>query len=273
MDKKRDDSSIFRNNSAFLCIERHNVTLAARRFPSPHTAVNVAALVNTVLSEWNITHDVVHRILTDNGSNMVAAFKQYLSFFIFTLSCSCSFLPSYCWYNNNEVDLEEMEVEEIEDGLDKDNELNGDELLQEEAADFEECEDRHKAAFVGFQRTSCFCQTLQLVVKEFDNQKSQKRVLGTVRKIVSKVNKSYKATEMLISRAGKKLITDCPTRWSSTYLMLSRLLLVRDELTSVLDELQWDNLPTSYSKQIEKTVELLRPFAIYTQLVGSEVYL
>uniref|UniRef100_A0A1X7VL94 Uncharacterized protein n=1 Tax=Amphimedon queenslandica TaxID=400682 RepID=A0A1X7VL94_AMPQE len=169
-----------------------------------------------------------------------------------------------------EGDLEKMEAEEIEDSLDKVDKMNGDELLQEEA-DSEQCEDRHKAAFVGLRRrTSYFSHTLQLVMKEFDNQRSQKRVLGTVHKIVSKVNKSYKATETLISRAGKKLIAYCHTGWSSTYLMLSRLLLVCDELTSVLDELQWDNLPTSYWKQIENTVEVLQPFAIYTQLVGSE---
>lgn len=91
-----------------------------------------------------------------------------------------------------------------------------------------------------------------------------------VYKLVAKVNKSTKATEKLIVKAGRKLIADCPTRWSSTYLMLSRLLLVRTQLSEVLDELQWDNLPISYWKQMENTVELLKPFACYTQLASSE---
>ena len=52
--------------------------------------------------------------------------------------------------------------------------------------------------------------------------------------------------------------------------MLNRLLLVKDELAIVLNDLQWDNLPTSYWKQIENTNELLKPFAQYTQLMGSE---
>lgn len=240
---------------------RHNVTIAARRFPSPHTAANVADLVNNVLAEWNIPHTMVHRIITDNGSNMIAAFKQHQ-------------LGDENPDNAADADFEEMEVDLVEDEDDKEadevEDDSEDTLSQEEVQDFEECEHNHIAAFAGFQRTSCFSHMLQLVVKEFDNRKSQKRVLSRVHKLVSKVNKSCKATEMLISKAGKKLIADCPTRWSSAYLMLSRLLSVREELVSVLDELQWDNLPTSYWKQIENTVELLQPFAIYTQLVGSE---
>uniref|UniRef100_A0A1X7U6V6 Uncharacterized protein n=1 Tax=Amphimedon queenslandica TaxID=400682 RepID=A0A1X7U6V6_AMPQE len=87
--------------------------------------------------------------LTDNGSNVLAAFKPH------QVDESQNQDDGSEW---PEVDLEEIEAEEIEDRLDKD-ELNGDELLQKEA-DFEECEDRHKAAFVGFWRTSCFSHTL-----------------------------------------------------------------------------------------------------------------
>lgn len=44
--------------------------------PSPHTADNIAKLVEAILVEWNIDKSKIHRILTDNGSNMVAAFKR-----------------------------------------------------------------------------------------------------------------------------------------------------------------------------------------------------
>ena len=29
------------------------------------------------MAEWNISHTMAHRILTDNESNMIAAFKQH----------------------------------------------------------------------------------------------------------------------------------------------------------------------------------------------------
>ena len=47
--------------------------------PVPHTADNVLQVVQEVLSEWDILPWKVQAILTDNGSNMVAAFKQECS--------------------------------------------------------------------------------------------------------------------------------------------------------------------------------------------------
>ena len=41
--------------------------------PSPH---NVRGLVIAVLTEWDIPVSKVNVIVTDNGSNMVAAFKK-----------------------------------------------------------------------------------------------------------------------------------------------------------------------------------------------------
>ena len=223
--------------------KRHNVTLAARRLTSPHTAANVASLVNAVLAEWQIPETMVHRILTDNGSNMLASFRQQ---------------------HNNDDEVELICDDDMNENESQDEDAVDVSRLQDELDNFEECEQSHRVAFMF---TSCFSHTLQLVVNEL---KSRKALLTKVQKLVAKVNKSHKATEMLIAKAGRKLIADCPTRWSSTYLMLNRLLLVKDELAIVLNDLQWDNLPTSYWKQIENTNELLKPFAQYTQLMGSE---
>ena len=60
-----------------------------------------------------------------------------------------------------------------------------------------------------------------------------------------RVNKSSKAIEMLISLSSKKLVSDCPMRWSSTFLMIERLLAIRGQLSDVLEQLGWDNLATS----------------------------
>jgi len=89
-------------------------------------------------------------------------------------------------------------------------------------------------------------------------------ILKRMQTLVAKVNKSSKATEMLLSRAHKKLVGNCPTRWSSTYLMIKRLLDVRIPLTSVLEELEWDNLAISDWKVLENIQKLMNPFALYT---------
>lgn len=44
---------------------------------------------------------------------------------------------------------------------------------------------------------------------------------------LAKFNKSCKGTEKLIQLSGKKPIANCPTRWSSTFLVVSRLLKLR----------------------------------------------
>ena len=62
---------------------------------------------------------------------------------------------------------------------------------------------------------------------------------------MTKVNNPIRATERLVSLCNKKLIGDCRTRWSSTYLLVERLLNVRSSLTSLLEELKWDNLLAS----------------------------
>ena len=54
------------------------MTLACRTFPTPHTAKNVYQLVTDILQEWEIPNGKISAIVTDNGSNMVAAFK-YIS--------------------------------------------------------------------------------------------------------------------------------------------------------------------------------------------------
>ena len=55
---------------------RHRLTLAVRRFPSPHTADKVEQMVCEILEEWGISHQQMSVILTDNGSNLVAAFQE-----------------------------------------------------------------------------------------------------------------------------------------------------------------------------------------------------
>ena len=139
--------------------------------------------------------------------------------------------------------------------------------------DFETKEIDHDITFSAFiSRLSCFSHSLQLVVRRFDEVSSYRSVLKRVRALIRRVNMSTKATEKLISLCRKKLLKDCPTRWSSTFLVIERLLQVRSSLSTVLNELEWDDLPTSDWKQLENIYTLLKPFAQYTSLVSGEEY-
>ena len=47
---------------------------------------------------------------------------------------------------------------------------------------------------------------------------------------------------------------------------------MKSSLTTVLQELEWDNLATSDWKHLENLHSLLKPFAQYTSLVSGEEY-
>ena len=262
---------------------RHQVTLAVKRFPPPHTAQRVAEALNAVVSEWSIMNDKVFRVFTDNGSNMVAAFKERIS--------------------NRQLDLDD----EIDDETDLDDE-NGTEVIElteditvmkptndtdlddseNDEADLDDDEDEleatanseilefcskeleHSVVFVGWKRISCIIHTLQLVVKLFEINPVFRPTIKKAHRLVKRFNKSCKATEMLIKKSGRKLVSDCPTRWDSTFLMLSRLIDLKVHVNYVSNELSWETLSSNQWKQLDLILSLLQPFAHQTNIVGAE---
>lgn len=123
------------------CDHRHQVTLAVRRLPHPHTGSNIRDATESILEEWGIPLSRVRVIITDNGSNMVAAFRWHF-----------------------EEDDEEDE-EERDDGSVEEAEL---EASVHDQDDFEDKEIDHDTIFKFYcKRLSCFSHTLQLVVNKF----------------------------------------------------------------------------------------------------------
>ena len=180
--------------------KRHSITLAVRRFESPHTGERIADLLRAIIDEWNIPYRKIFRSLSDNGSNIVKAFNLL---------------------SNDEEEEENESVgvpseEELypdDDCDDSDSKcLDSDEASIEEEAikQFEQCENDHIIALLGWKRNSCFVHTLQLVVKEFERAPCFKSTLTKVHKIVQKVNKSCKATEMLVKLAKNKACLKLP---------------------------------------------------------------
>ena len=126
------------------------------------------------------------------------------------------------------------------------------------------------------KRISCLSHSLQLVINSFDKFRNRRngrprfnQIIGKARQLVAKFNSSTKATPMLIAATKKKLIGDVVTRWSSTYLMLKRLIELRQAVSEICDKLVWDCLTNSEWCMIVSVVNLLEPFACYTQLVSS----
>jgi len=157
-------------------------------------------------------------ILTNNGSNMLKAFHS-------------SFVESEDDQDDKgSSDQEEKDVYEKERGdaeEDKDVEERAMREISVDQEEEEECdrmERNHEVAFDGIitciiKWLSCVAHTLQLVVNMFNDVWSFSRVLASAYALVKKVNKpsNRKASEILITLSGRKLISDCPMRWSSTF--------------------------------------------------------
>ena len=205
--------------------QRHQVTLAVRRLPHPHTGENIRDAVESILEEWSIPLSKVRVVITDNGSNMVKAFRQHF-----------------------EEDDKDDDGEE-DDGSVK--EVEPEASVQDEE-NFEDREMDHDITFKFYcKRLSCFAHTLQLVVNKFSEERSFQKIMKRASALVRKVNKSSKATEKLLSLCCKKLVGKCPTRWSSTFLMIERLLEVKIPLTQVLEELEWES--TTHLQKLHST--------------------
>ena len=54
----------------------HNVVLAVRSMSHPHTGDAIKSLVEDIVAEWEIPIDKIQTITTDNGSNMIKAFRD-----------------------------------------------------------------------------------------------------------------------------------------------------------------------------------------------------
>ncbi len=186
--------------------------------------------------------------------------------------------------SNNEDSEEDIMLEGTKGSYDSSDESNSDDndidehdKMNDVQKDFEEFDDREQDhdqafAFEDLQRLSCFSHTLQLIVAKFDTVKPCREAVSLSKKMVARFNKLVKGTEKLVNLSGKKLIGYCPTRWSSTYLLLKRLIDLRPHVESVLGEMEWDGLQVRHWKAIENLVMLLEPFADYTSLSGGEDY-
>lgn len=112
--------------------------------------------------------------------------------------------------------------------------------------------------------------SLQLVVHMIQKEAGVKRVLDKARSILKLFRKSSVATQRILDECGLIVVNDCPTRWSSTFSMVARLLKVKDSVCQVTKDMGWDSLLPSEWQKMKSLHELLLPFAEHTQTLQSD---
>ena len=120
----------------------------------------------------------VQYVITDNGSNMVKAFKL-------AQVTAMTKDKDHEEQSDDEVEFEDDDLEEKEEEEDPSG------VIDNEIVEFEKEEARHSEVFTkqGLKRLSCFSHTLQLVVTAFNKDDSAKALLSKAYKVVSSVSK------------------------------------------------------------------------------------
>lgn len=77
-------------------------------------------------------------------------------------------------------------------------------------------------------------------------------------------------SERLLQLAGKSLISDCVTRWNSSLYMVNRMIELREHLSVVLDEQEWQDLTDAEWSKLETFVSLTKPFQEHTDLLQAD---
>lgn len=233
---------------------RLNCTLAVKPFPHPHTAELIYDKVNEILAYWEIDFDKVFRVLTDNASNMIKAFRS-------------------------------LDEERIDFGGD-DDDSSGDEIIEEDTANevwfadpnleesmdnetleqfiskFDSLQDE-QSTYWNRRHLRCIVHSIQLTVQKFVKAvNSRTDLIRKALDIIRRFSMSSKATGRLKElSSGRILRRYCKTRWSSMYNAISRLATLQENVSIVCQEQSFDGLLPSQWKQLSQLCDILEPFA------------
>ncbi|KAM4597213.1 uncharacterized protein V3H82_022897 [Fundulus diaphanus] len=172
--KKGLTASFLAISACYHCVEQSkpvHILLALEQVAHPHTAQSIKACVDKCMQEWAIPKEKILTVITDNGSNMVAAFKN--------------------------TTTEETSSEDDSPGssMESDSEID---------------DQRYHHVDMEMARTTCVVHTIQLVVHMTQKETTVKRVLDKARSVVRLFCKSSVATKRLLNQCGVIVVNDCP---------------------------------------------------------------
>ena len=169
--------------------------------------MSIAKKLAESMATWQIDQRKLLCIIPDNGSNMVKAVKSL---------------------------SEELSL------VDDDELPDADADVQDHDSDMEQVRVMFDSS-VEIKRLSCIAHNFSswCMCSTYSNS------LAKEKSIVYSIRVSSVATQKLLAKAGKSLVTDCSTRWSSSFYMVSRLLELKSCIKEVFEELRWDSLLSS----------------------------
>ncbi|GBP84380.1 hypothetical protein EVAR_99279_1 [Eumeta japonica] len=207
--------------------ERNSSPLACRRFKGAHIFDKIAELIIDIHSEYDLRLPKITKTVTDNGSNMVKAFKIF-----------------------GKPDLPDSEcanILNVNEIFDKNNEQSNDDMDEDEMLilkEFPEAKDSDIYQLPNHER--CATHTLHLIPsrdidKARSNNNSYRKVhdaaMAKCRAVWNLCARSPKACEIYLEITGKSPTSPCPTRWNSYYDCITDILKVQETINEVLRKL------------------------------------
>ncbi|CAF1673876.1 unnamed protein product, partial [Adineta ricciae] len=171
----------------------HAVLVEFVRLKSPHTGENIRQLTEEVLDKYNIK-DKVYKIVTDNASSMIKAYKFGL-------------FPDEEANECEDGIIATQNTQNLSDDLDHDIEMNTFQAINVDSDNDEDFEDQMGT------RLSCFAHSLQLCVRDgLKNSTYTTRALGKCQSLAKSSHKSSKVADYLEEK-NKHVNKMNVTRW------------------------------------------------------------
>lgn len=231
------------------------ILLGLEKIDYPHSAERILESMNTVLNKWEIDlySDKIHRILTDNGTNIVKAFRGVINEIYFSSSDDLNF-----------------------------HEVDGN--LEAEEDDFEKEETMLTVNLGREKRLSCIDHQLARILMLATEGKTTrnwegcdpttKQIIDSVHKLLAKLPSRGKATEYFVATFGKKLLQPPRTRWAYHFYVLDRMLELKEGIRHVIDNEivdDVDNLTPNQWKLVKALRDILELFSVViTKLEGDQ---
>ena len=273
-----------RSGKAFLGITGHFIDLDFApqailldfvRLRGPHTGDNIRNVTEEILDKLEVRplhsldelkcflferklKDKVYRIVTDNASSMIKAYK-------FGLAVTDDDFPT-----EEAIDQEQVHQSPAlfndEDDIDAVDEWTLIDSSQAEDSSFENEDDPRL-------RLSCFAHSLQLAIR--DGLKDAPYLAKSLAKCIRLASKTRKSTKVadLLEVLDKRINRSNVTRWSSEYLLIKSVVEMGkksvDEITSIVNDDQIKFTNTDFIV-LQEAIDILEPFTEITLRIQSE---
>lgn len=237
------------------------INLLCREVTERHLAVNIQKWIKDGQHEYEIIDQQILSLAIDSARNMTRAADDFIG----NLSKEATQSDE-----DVKVDIELQMDEELspfsDDPLKEIEELDGKDQSDEDEEITDEPCDVLESAF----RIHCVAHKLQLAVNDFLwKNHLNKRLILKAQKLAAKLRNSI--VRSLISDAKlNQAVLDQKTRWNSTYLMIVRLLGLKDFCESKSPPFKGLNIPERTWKNLQEMQDVLKPVAELTSRLQHE---